>query len=263
MTQEAAPSAPSRIQDYGMKTINLLGTPLTATSYEEFTDYCRELSREAHALAVDLTNTHIVTMRRHDRHFREITSRFDFFLPDGMPLVWSLNRRGAQMRDRVYGPAFMRCLFTQTPAPYKHYLLGGSPECLTRLQQRLLTIQPALRVVGARHGYFRADEEDDIVREINRLSPDFIWVGLGTPKQQEWIYRNKSRIHRGVIFAVGFAFDVNAGSKPDAPEWMQRAGLTWLFRLLSEPRRLAVRYLRYNTLFVFYLCKDALFKRRS
>jgi N-acetylglucosaminyldiphosphoundecaprenol N-acetyl-beta-D-mannosaminyltransferase len=120
-----------------------------------------------------------------------------------------------------------------------------------------------LQIVGARDGYFRGEDEEQIVAEINRVSPDFIWVGLGTPKQQEWIHRNKSRIRRGVIFAVGFAFDVNAGTKPDAPEWMQRHGLTWLFRLLSEPRRLALRYLRYNTLFVFYLCKDALFRRRT
>src|SRR5690349_11795904 len=149
-----------------MKTINVLGTPLTATSYDEFTNYCRHLLRENHPVAVDLTNTHIVTMRRHDPLFREITGRFDFFLPDGMPLIWCLNTKGARLHDRVYGPAFMRYCVLNSPAPYKHYLLGGSPECLTRLQQRLLAIQPALHFVGARSGYFQADEEADIVEEI-------------------------------------------------------------------------------------------------
>ena len=89
--------------------------------------------------------------------------------------------------------------------------------------------------------------------EINRLSPDFIWVGFGTPKQQAWVKRHKHLLRRGVILTVGFAFDVNAGMKPDAPGWMQRLGLTWVFRLASEPRRLAPRYLRYNFLFLWYL----------
>ena len=82
-----------------------------------------------------------------------------------------------------------------------------------------------------------------------------------TPKQQEWIQENKARIQRGVVLAVGFAFDVNAGTKSDAPMWMQRLGLTWIHRMASEPRRLLWRYLRYNSLFIFYLVRDALVRR--
>jgi N-acetylglucosaminyldiphosphoundecaprenol N-acetyl-beta-D-mannosaminyltransferase len=99
-------------------------------------------------------------------------------------------------------------------------------------------LNPAVQIVGARDGYFKPADEPAILAEINRLSPDFIWVGLGTPKQQDWIHRHKGAIARGVLFAVGFAFDVNAGTKPDAPAWMQRTGLTWLHRMCSEPRRL-------------------------
>ena len=98
----------------------------------------------------------------------------------------------------------------------------------------------------------------DIVDEINRLEPDLIWIGLGTPKQQEWIARNKPRLRRGVALAVGFAFDVNAGTKKDAPAWMQRMGLTWLFRMASEPGRLFGRYLNYNSLFLAYLLGDSI-----
>ena len=245
-----------------MKTVPVLGTPLAVTSYQEFTDYCQKLAREPRAFAVDLSNTQVITMRRHEPWFREITRDFDFFLPDGMPLVWCLNQRGAKMHDRVYGPTFMRFFLSRTPAPYTHYLLGGSEKCLAQLQSRLVETQPAVRIVGARDGYFSAAEEEQIIAEINRLSPDFVWIGLGTPKQQDWIYRHKKNISRGVLFAVGFAFDVNAGSKKDAPEWMQRWGLTWLFRLFSEPRRLATRYLRYNTLFLFYLVKETVLRGR-
>ena len=108
------------------------------------------------------------------------------------------------------------------------------------------------------NGYFKPEQDQEIVDEINQLSPDFIWVGLGTPKQQEWIHRNMPQIKRGVVFAVGFAFDVNAGTKKDAPLWMQKRGLTWVFRLLSEPLRLGPRYLRYNSLFLFYLLWDGI-----
>jgi N-acetylglucosaminyldiphosphoundecaprenol N-acetyl-beta-D-mannosaminyltransferase len=117
---------------------------------------------------------------------------------------------------------------------------------------------PPAQIVGARHRYFSPQEEPEIVDEINRLAPDFICIGLGTPKQQEWIHRHKAAIRRGVIFAVGFAFDVNAGLKSDAPLWMQRAGSTWLFRACSEPGRLLTRYFRFNTLFLYYLLKDAI-----
>jgi N-acetylglucosaminyldiphosphoundecaprenol N-acetyl-beta-D-mannosaminyltransferase len=240
-----------------MRAIDVLGTSLTATTYDEFAQYCRHLAAGGKTWAVDLSNTQVVTKRRHEPEFREITSRFDFFLPDGMPLVWCLNRKGAHLRDRVYGPTFMRHLMLNSPAPYRHYLLGGSAECLARLTKRFLSQQSALQIVGFHHGYFQLNEEEKILEEINSLSPDFIWIGLGTPKQQKWVYHNKAQIKRGVLFAVGFAFDVNAGTKKDAPKWMQRRGLTWLFRTLTEPRRLLSRYIRYNTLFLYYLCRDA------
>ncbi|MCX8107489.1 MAG: WecB/TagA/CpsF family glycosyltransferase [Verrucomicrobiae bacterium] len=240
------------------KRLGVLGTPLECTNYAELTARCHELARSGGTFAVDFTNTQIVTMRRCQPEFRKATERFDLFVPDGMPLIWCLNSQGAGLRDRVYGPTFMRYCVLASPEPFAHYFLGGSQECLERLKAAFLSANPRLRIVGCRHGYFPACEEDSIVEEINRLRPSFIWVGLGTPKQQQWIYRNKPRIHQGVIFAVGFAFDVNAGTKPDAPMWMQRLGLTWAFRLASEPRRLFGRYLRYNTLFLLYLLRDGL-----
>ena len=150
-----------------------------------------------------------------------------------------------------------------SPAPFTHYLLGGSRECVEKLQARFRADNPAVQIVGARDGYFSAADEPAILDDINRLSPDFVWVGLGTPKQQDWIHRHKSQIRRGVLFAVGFAFDVNAGTKKDAPAWMQRRGLTWLFRAITEPRRLLLRYVRYNSLFIFYLLRDGELRRRA
>lgn len=248
-------------------SLAVLGTPLQVTGYADWSLRCVELARRPAVTVVDFTNTHIVAARRHEPAFRSTTRRVDFFVPDGMPLIWLLNRQGAGLRDRVYGPTFMRRFLEAASADQTHFLLGASPACLERLRFNLRQWNPGLRIVGAQHGYFRADEEDAVVASINQLSPDFLWVGLGTPKQQEWVERNRDRIRRGVIFMVGFAFDVNAGTKPDAPAWVQRAGLTWLFRILAEPRRLAGRYLKYNSLFLFYLVWDGLrgrvFERRE
>jgi len=205
---------------------------------------------------VDFTNTHIVTMRRHDPAFRELTSRFDYFIPDGMPLIWCLNLAGARLRDRVYGPTFTRHCVMHSPAPFTHYFLGGSEECVQRLKTAFLEQNPDLQVVGTHNGYFKQVDEPAILEEINKLAPDFIWIGLGTPKQQDWVHRNKQHIRRGIVLAVGFAFDVNAGTKPDAPAWMQRFGLTWVYRIASEPRRLLGRYFKYNSLFLWYLLWD-------
>ena len=241
--------------------LEILGTPLRITTYAAFTAHCQQLARRPGTWAVDFTNTQIVTLRRHVPWFREITSRFDYFVPDGMPLIWCLNRKGAGLRDRVYGPSFMRHCLLHSPRPFSHYFLGGSQDCVTRLREVFLAQNGDLDIRGTRTGYFGSEEEEAIVSEINRLSPDFIWVGLGTPKQQDWIHRTKPRLVRGVVFAVGFAFDVNAGTKPDAPAWMQRHGLTWLFRVASEPGRLFGRYLKYNSLFLYYLARDGLCPR--
>jgi N-acetylglucosaminyldiphosphoundecaprenol N-acetyl-beta-D-mannosaminyltransferase len=172
-----------------------------------------------------------------------------------MPLVWILNRRGAGLRDRVYGPAFFRRCVAATPAPIRHYFLGGSQRCLERLIGNMKELNPGLVVAGARNGYFGPGDEAAILEEIRRVDPDFIWVGLGTPKQQDWIHRHLPQLRRGIVLAVGFAFDVNAGTKKDAPGWMQKLGLTWFFRLLTEPLRLGPRYLKYNTLFLWYLLR--------
>jgi len=236
--------------------VSVLGTPLQATSYAALTAALQTQSREPGCFAVDFTNTHIVTMRRHDPAFHELTSRFDYFIPDGMPLIWCLNLAGARLRDRVYGPTFTRHCVLHSPAPFTHYFLGGSEECVQRLKVAFLEQNPDLRVVGTRNGYFKQEDEPAILEEINRLAPDFIWIGLGTPKQQDWIHRNKQHIQRGIVLAVGFAFDVNAGTKPDAPAWMQRFGLTWVYRIASEPRRLLGRYFKYNSLFLWYLLWD-------
>ena len=245
-------------------TVPVIGTQLLATSYTALSDELIRCATESKVpIAVDFANTHIVTMRRHDPDFAKLSECIDLTLPDGMPLVWLMNREGAGLKDRVYGPTFTREFLASCPAGMTHYLVGGSEECGRRFRERMLALNPTLGFVGGYHGKCSPEgllEDDDAVMiDILEKRPDFIWVGLGTPKQYGWINRIKPKLDHGVMLAVGFAFDVNAGMKPDAPAWMQRAGLTWLYRMASEPRRLVGRYLKWNSLFLFYVGAEPMF----
>ena len=248
-----------------MKAIPILGTPLAVTNYAELSHFLIDRSRQPESYAVDFSNTHIVTKRRHEPSFRKLTSSMDLFCPDGMPLIWAMNARGARLNDRVYGPAFTNKFLSCAPSDTTHYLVGGSTICGEQFRARMLKQNSMIKFIGSFHGNCSIDgilDEDDRVREeIRALSPNFIWVGLGTPKQYAWISRMKSQLPSGTLFAVGFAFDVNAGTKPDAPMWMQRYGLTWLYRMANEPGRLGGRYLKWNSLFLWYLIRDSFTRR--
>ena len=247
-----------------MTGFNVLGTPLLATTYQELGAKCLDWARGGKCVSMEFANTQIVTMRRHEPEFLELTSAYNYFIPDGMPLIWCLNGAGAGLKDRVYGPTFMREFLSKAPSETTHYLLGGSEQCGRRIREMFNQLNPGIKFVGAFHGRCGLDgmlegrAEQEIMAEMDRTSPDFIWVGFGTPKQQAWLKRHQHLIRRGVVFTVGFAFDVNAGMKPDAPPWMQKVGLTWLFRLWSEPKRLGPRYAKYNFLFLWYLLCDGL-----
>lgn len=243
-----------------MKRMHVLSAPLLVTDYDELSSQCRRWAREPQCRLLEFVNTQIVTMQRHDGAFRTTMSAYNDLVPDGMPLVWCLNRAGAQLKDRVYGPTFMRRFLETVPADTTHYLLGGSEACGAKLRATFQKVN----FIGAFHGRCEADgslagnAEAEVIAELNRLTPDFIWVGFGTPKQQLWAQKHKEQLKRGVVLTVGFAFDANAGLKPDAPKWMQRCGLTWLYRMASEPRRLIPRYVKWNSLFLFYLVWDGL-----
>ena len=237
-------------------TVDLLGTPLLITDYAGLLALLPEWTRRPTPTAAEFCNTQIVAKRRLDPRFFEATAGYDYFLPDGMPLVWCLRVMGVAMRDRVYGPTFMHYALSHE-TKLTHYFLGGSALTSEKLVEQARRLSGGkFQVVGANHRYWQPEDSAPIVEEINRLSPDIVWIGLGTPKQQEWVRANKRHIARGILLTVGFAFDVNAGTKQDAPPWMQRLALTWIFRISQEPRRLIGRYLKYNTWFVLFCLLD-------
>jgi N-acetylglucosaminyldiphosphoundecaprenol N-acetyl-beta-D-mannosaminyltransferase len=183
-----------------------------------------------------------------------------------MPLVWLGRWKSGHKVKRVYGPDLMLALCQLSiELDYSHFFYGGSADIPDRLAQKLQSRFPGLRVAGVYSPPFRpltTAENAHIVEQINEAAPDIIWVGLGTPKQDLWMAAHRPQLTAPVLIGVGAAFDFHTGRLPQAPQWMQNAGLEWLFRLWQEPRRLWYRYLIYNPLFVMLILGQLLGIRR-
>jgi N-acetylglucosaminyldiphosphoundecaprenol N-acetyl-beta-D-mannosaminyltransferase len=247
-----------------VKSIEVLGVSIGCVTYDSALEEIKKLAAEGRPTAVCPANTHILAEARHDPDFGVVMRKFDLVLPDGMPVVWALNWFGARLHDRVYGPYFMRHTLKHTPRPWRHFFFGDSKDCIAGLQRIAKQWQPEIEIAGAISPPFRPfTEEDEIsfAEAINASSPDFIWVALPGVRMERWIIQNQARYKRGVFLAVGDAFALLSGHRRFAPAWMQRRGLTWLYRTATEPARLGPRYLKYNALFVFYLSREILQKR--
>lgn len=173
--------------------------------------------------------------------------------PDGMPLVWL----GPPGTERVYGPDLLLAVCNAGRAVgLRHYFYGGAPGVADTLGEKLTARFPGLEVVGTFSPPYRpltADEVTAFRAEITRLRPDVIWIGLGTPKQEKFMAAHASTLDAAVLIGVGAAFDFHSGRIRQAPRWLQRSGFEWLFRLCTEPRRLAARYLITNPLFILHV----------
>ena len=237
----------------------LLGTRLAATDYASAVALTRSWADEPGVRAVAAANTHVVALGRHDPAFAGALAQFDLIVPDGMPLLWAMTRRGAGLRDRVYGPTLMLHALAQPGV--SHFLFGGTEELLERLTARLRDRFPGLLIAGSYappFGEWTEEENARIFQKIAASGAKYIWVGIGCPKQEQWIARHKAALPHGVYFAIGAAFAFHAGLVSQAPAWMQKRGLEWAYRIATEPRRLFKRYLVYNTLFLWYLLKETL-----
>ena len=173
--------------------------------------------------------------------------------PDGMPIVW-LGRRAGLEAERVCGPDFMPALIERgIPLGRSHFFYGGTPEVVDALARGFLRRFPGLHVAGTHSPPFReltADEDTALTELINAAAPDYVWVGLGAPKQDLWVAEHRDRLDAAALLAVGAAFEFHSGRRRRAPRLMQRTGTEWLFRLVSEPRRLVGRYTSGNLAFL-------------
>ncbi|HEX2296645.1 MAG TPA: WecB/TagA/CpsF family glycosyltransferase [Actinomycetota bacterium] len=178
--------------------------------------------------------------------------------PDGMPLVWLGKRRATRPVERVYGPDFLREVLARRPG-LRHFFYGGGPGVAEKMARDLAATYPGLEVAGAHsppYGLAAGEVDTAAIDLLNSAGADVVWVGLGHPKQEMWMQVMQPHLDAPVLAGVGAAFDFLSGAKREAPEWMKRSGLQWLHRLLSEPRRLAKRYVVGNTRFLWLLVKS-------
>ncbi len=187
----------------------------------------------------------------------------DMVTADGMPLVWLQHQRGFDYAERVYGPDILLALCERTEGTgIKHFFLGGDPGVADQLADVLRARFPQLEIAGSLSPVIGdADVDPQLVAQIMAHSPQIVWVGLGSPKQDLWMAAYKPALPV-LMIGVGAAFDFLSGRSSQAPRWMRQRGLEWLFRLLQEPRRLWRRYLLYNPRFIWAICRETWQRRR-
>lgn len=244
---------------------NILGVNVEVTSLQKTLDIISYNLRELKGKYICISNVHTVVMSYDDENYKHIQNSGFMALPDGKPLSVVSRLMGHQNAGRVTGPDLMEQVLNVSEANgYKHFFYGSTPETLASLKNELKARYPSLRISGMYSPPFREmtrEEDDHITEIINNTSPDFIWVGLGAPKQEIWMYNHMNRV-RGLMIGVGAGFDFFAKNIKRAPQWMQKFSMEWLFRLIQDPGRLWKRYLVYNTRFIILVTWQLIVNKR-
>jgi N-acetylglucosaminyldiphosphoundecaprenol N-acetyl-beta-D-mannosaminyltransferase len=244
--------------------VNILGVQVSAIDMEVALHAIEGWIAREEPHYVCVTGVHGVMESQRDDELRRIHNAAGLVTPDGMPLVWLSRLRGFREVERVYGPDLMLALCEHSVRRgHSHFFYGGAPEVAEKLAARLQSRFPGLQVSGVYappFGPLTREEDAAMVERIRAARPSILWVGLSTPKQERWMSEHVSRLNVPVLIGVGAAFDFHAGLKRQAPRWVQRSGLEWLFRLAMEPRRLWRRYLINNPWFVWLVLLQALGK---
>jgi N-acetylglucosaminyldiphosphoundecaprenol N-acetyl-beta-D-mannosaminyltransferase len=241
---------------------SILGVEVSAINMGMALDTIDRWIAGRHRNYICVTGVHGVIECQSDPQLRRIHNQAGLVTPDGMPLVWVSRLKNHRHVDRVYGPDLMSDVCTASAAKgYRHFLYGGAPGLPERLADQLRKNYPGILIVGTYSPPFRPltpEEDEAIVERINDSEADIVWVGLSTPKQEYWMAAHLGRLEAPVMVGVGAAFDFLAGLKTQAPRWIQRSGLEWLYRLATEPGRLWRRYFRIVPLFLFYMTLEFL-----
>jgi N-acetylglucosaminyldiphosphoundecaprenol N-acetyl-beta-D-mannosaminyltransferase len=213
--------------------------------------YCKNYSNQ-----IIVANTHVLMESQKNKELMSAINQAAIIIPDGMPLVFFGKIRGFPRLQRCDGPNLLiETLQLSTINEWNHFFYGSTPEVLSKLQEEIINKYPQIKICGTFSPPFKPQTPAEIQADIDRINaaqPDILWVGLGCPKQEIWIYQHKNQLKVPAILGVGLAFDILAGNKKRAPVWMQKSGLEWLYRFFQEPGRLWKRYLKYNTQFLFF-----------
>lgn len=243
-----------------LRYCKILNTNINVTNMQETVAYLTEHLEELRGDYVCVANVHTTMMSFRNQAYNTVQNSGAMSLPDGKPLSIVCRRRGFYDARRVPGPDLMPEIFrVSKECGFRHYFYGGSPETLSQLRDKLLEDFPWLKIVGMYSPPYRPltlQEDEQVVEAINEAKPDFIWVALGAPKQEEWMYQHQFKVN-GVMIGVGAAFDFCAGTVKRAPGWMQELCLEWLHRLMQDPKRLFMRYFSTNLSFLIKVARES------
>lgn len=235
-------------------TCNIMGVDIAAIDMEWLLKYLQNNIKVLAGDYICVSNVHTTVTAFEDEDYCKVQNGGIMAIPDGGPLSSVGRKRGFENMQRTTGPSLMGEIFKISSARgYRHYFYGATEETLEKLCKVLKDTYPGIQIAGMYSPPFRpmTEEEDKaIVERINETNPDFVWIGLGAPKQEKWMATHQGKIY-GLMVGVGAGFDYHAGNIDRAPEWMQKVNLEWLYRLIQDPKRLFKRYLHTNTKFIW------------
>lgn len=244
-----------------MKKKLLINSQISVGSYHNMIASIIKLSQENKSSYICVSNVHMLVEAFLSSSFSKLLNDADIATPDGMPLAKAISFLYNTQQDRVAGMNIMPDLISKiNKTSLSIYLYGSTEEILTKIKDRIKDEYPNVNLCGTYSPPFREltnDEKTDVIKKINSLNPDFVFVALGCPKQEKWMAEHKNKIHSCMI-GLGGAFEVFAKVKSRAPQWMQNYSLEWLHRLAKDPKRLWKRYLFTNSIFIFLLLKQIL-----
>ena len=237
------------------QTCEIMGVNIVVTDMDKTLSLIETQLEKWRGKYICVANVHTTVTAHEDEGYRSIQNNAAMALPDGGPLSQFSREHGYAEAQRVTGPDLMReILKISAQKGWKHYFYGSTPETLQTMQKKLEERYPGVQTVGMMSPPFREltpQEDADIVEQINAAQPDFVWVGLGAPKQERWMAAHENRVH-ALMIGVGAAFDYEAGNIQRAPQWMQKHNLEWLYRLMQDPKRLFKRYLNTNLKYLIW-----------
>ena len=240
---------------------NVLGVDVDVTDYESAVDRVVTAAKARRPFIVTALPVHGIMTGALDEEHRYRLNDFDLLVPDGQPVRWALNLiYGVALRERVYGPSLMLALCERAASEgLPIYLFGSNPKPIALLSEKLRQRFPGIRIAGSRPGRFAVlspAERGEIVEKIRESRAAIVFAGLGCPRQEIWAFENREALSMPIV-CVGAAFDFHAGTVPQAPESLQKAGLEWAYRLSREPRRLWRRYVLLNPLYIAMVAAQA------
>ncbi|KAA3614009.1 MAG: glycosyltransferase [Calditrichaeota bacterium] len=246
------------------QTADVIGTRIDLVDYAETIEKIENSIRCRSKISVGFTNVYTIMCSQDDRELNRAIASFTLSVADGMPLVWLSKFTDTPLKTRVYGPdLFLKICQISEQKGYRHFFYGSEMHVLESLQKNLLHLFPALQIAGKISPPFRAlteIEEQKYIDEINGADADVLWIAIGSPKQEKWMAKVRPHLKTPVLAAVGAAFEFHAGTKKQAAPIVRNNGFEWLFRLLYEPRRLWMRYLVYNPLFILAVVRQFLLR---